>query len=96
LGRVTRWSDGRPIRAVDLSFTSPLRVAFCENVLGQELDALKAYWARAVSMGGATPPPVKASEQEVVEFVSRTAGAIGYVSPDVPLAEGVKVLRFER
>ncbi len=96
LGRVTRWSDGSAIRPVDLSFTDPLRAAFCEDVLGQNLEALKAYWQRALVQGGASPPLAKASEAEVVDFVKRTQGAIGYVSPDAPLADGVRILKYER
>ena len=42
--------------------------------------AVKLYWQQAVFSGRDVPPPELDSEQEVVRFVLRNPGAIGYVS----------------
>jgi len=40
------------------------------------------------------PPPEKASDDEVLDFVRMNSGAVGYVSPDADIGSGVKVLEI--
>ena len=61
--------------------SSPLRAAFSEAVLQTPVDGVRRLWQDKISEG-VEPPPVKASDQAVVDFVSSTKGAIGYVSAD--------------
>jgi ABC-type phosphate transport system substrate-binding protein len=94
LGRVAKWSDGRPIKPVDLSLTSPVRLGFTREVLGMtSLEVLK-YWEAALSRGR-LPPPTKGSEGEVIAFVAANEGAVGYVAEATPTHETVKVLRVQ-
>jgi ABC-type phosphate transport system substrate-binding protein len=90
LGRVQRWGDGAPIAAVDLSGTSPVRRAFCEEVLGMSMEAVRFHWLQTVSSTGKRPPPTKASDQDVIAFVATKPGAVGYVSSATPLPETVR------
>ena len=41
LGRVERWSDGKPVSPVDLSTTSPVRAAFSQTVLGMSILSVR-------------------------------------------------------
>lgn len=93
--RATRWSFGLAAEPVDQSLASPVRASFCRLVLGEVLPAVQKYWQQQISSGRATPPRVKASDEEVIAFVTTTPGAVGYVGPSVPLPESVKVLRLE-
>ena len=81
---------------VNLPATSALRDEFSHLVLGQSARGLAEYW-KDLYFHGTQPPPVLDSEEAVVLFVSRTAGAIGYVSLDflrnAPLPQGVRVVR---
>jgi hypothetical protein len=45
--------------------------------------------------GGARPPVVKASDREVIDFVVKTPGAIGYVGSETTLPGTVKALTVE-
>lgn len=92
LKRVTRWSDGTPVAPVDHSAASILRAAFCREVIGRPLSAVKAYWEERVFSGRAAPPEIKATSEAVVAFVEANPGAIGYVPTGVMLPGGVKAL----
>ena len=89
--RVSAWSDGTPVTVVDQERTAPVRVAFSKEVHKKDADAVAAQWATLVYSGRDVPPSVKRSDDEVLEFVRQTPGAVGYVSMNPPLS-GVKVL----
>lgn len=92
MGQVTSWQDGTRIRPVDQSMTSPVRKDFSREVLRQSLLVVDNYWKQQIFAGRATPPIVKGTDAAVVEFVSATPGAIGYVSTDYLLPNGVRAL----
>lgn len=93
LRRATRWSTGEPIQVVDQSLRSEVRVEFTHDVLALSSLAVLTYWQRQLTRGGERPPPVKSSDDEVLAFVAKTPGAIGYVLPGTPSPEGVKRLQ---
>lgn len=78
--RVTRWGHLEAIRPVDLRPDAPARLAFSEAVLRRSVAAVKTYWQQAVFAGRDVPPPELETEDEVVRFVLRNPGAVGYVS----------------
>ena len=85
------WADGQPVAPVDQSLRSAVRAAFSEHVLGEGMDTIEALWARKI-IKGVTPPMVKTSDDEVISYVARTPGAIGYVSTDTRLPSTVRIL----
>jgi ABC-type phosphate transport system substrate-binding protein len=93
LKRATRWSHGGPIQAVDQSLKSEVRAAFTESVLGLNSMAVMSYWQQELIRGGERPPTVKSSDADVLAYVARTRGAIGYVSAATANVEGVKGLK---
>jgi ABC-type phosphate transport system substrate-binding protein len=86
-----RWANGQPVAPVDQSLRSPLRAAFTEHVLGERMEGVEALWARRISQG-VTPPMVKSSDEEVIAYVAKTEGAVGYVSVDTSLPATVRIL----
>ena len=44
--------------------------------------------------GGATPPRVQASDEDVIRHIQRTPGGIGYVSARAKL-DGVRVVEMQ-
>lgn len=91
LKKVTRWSTGDAIRPVDQREESSVRQRFSDDVLGRSVAAVKSYWAQLVFSGRDLPPPELEGDEEVVRFVLKNAGAIGYVSSGANV-EHVKVL----
>jgi len=89
LKRASRWGDGSAVKPVDQSLRSTLRMSFSADVLQQDLMEIQMYWQREIASGH-VPPPVKASDGEIVSFVASTPGAIGYVSPGTRLPDTVR------
>jgi ABC-type phosphate transport system substrate-binding protein len=94
LRRTVRWGDGTSITPVDQSLTSPVRERFLEHVLEMSVDGLKSYWLREMGHGR-FPPVAKEKEDVILRFVASRPGAIGYVAPDTPVPDAVKVVEVE-
>ena len=88
-----RWSDGKPVAAVDQSARSAVRATFTEQALGQDVRAVQILWIRSIQGGQGTPPPVKSSDEDVVAFVKSNPNAIGYVSSNATLDAAVKTVK---
>jgi hypothetical protein len=91
LKEAPRWADGELVQPVDQSMRSEVRAVFCQEVLDVSVDELKRLWHQKI-LAGVMPPPVKASDEEILAYVAEKKGAIGYVSVDTPLPEGVKTV----
>ena len=94
LGKVERWGDGKPIAAVDLSTTSPVRAAFSQAVLGMSVVGVRMHWTRTVASGHA-PPMARSTDEDVIAFVGARTGAVGYVSADAVLPDTVHVVTVQ-
>lgn len=57
----------------------PLQDAFLAKVLKLESGKYNGKWAKKSFRDGLNPPPVKSGDAEVIEYVKRTPGAVGYV-----------------
>lgn len=82
---------GAAVSPVDQGKASPLRAAFAKKVHGRPATAIDAFWQQQIFSGGDSPPPTKASDDEVVAWVKATPGGIGYISAGAAPA-GVKVV----
>jgi ABC-type phosphate transport system substrate-binding protein len=94
LKKTTRWPTGELIRPVDLGSDSPVRRRFSEEVLNRSVAAVKSYWQTLIFAGRAIPPPEMDDDEEVVRYVAKYPGAVGYVSVAGELA-GVKVVNVK-
>jgi len=92
LKRKTRWSDGSRVLPVDQELERPVRSSFSQGVLGRSADAMQTYWQAQIFSGRALPPTVLDDDQDVLDYVSSTVGAVGYVSARAGIPSGVKVL----
>jgi ABC-type phosphate transport system substrate-binding protein len=93
LKQVPRWGDGSPIFPIDQSVRSDVRRTFSGEVLNQGVAEVQLYWQRKM-VNGVVPPPVKTSDEDVVNYVSSTPGAIGYVSASVAIPDSVKAVEL--
>ncbi len=69
----------------------PAHAAFLKEFLGHSDDSLQDYYRTLVFTGKGLMPKALRSDEEVVAYVARTRGAIGYVSSTAAV-EGVKIL----
>ncbi|HVZ72936.1 MAG TPA: hypothetical protein VHJ20_11220 [Polyangia bacterium] len=91
LKKVRRWPDGESIAPVDLDQGSSVRRLWSNDVLSRSVDAVRTYWQQMIFSGRELPPPEMRSDAEVVEYVLRRPGGIGYVSATADL-RGAKVV----
>ncbi|HLK41369.1 MAG TPA: hypothetical protein VKU41_31685 [Polyangiaceae bacterium] len=94
LKKVTAWPDGAAIRPVDLPPESPVRRSFTEYVLRRSVSAVKTYWQQRIFSGRDVPPPELDDEDQVVTYVLKHEGAVGYVSTSANL-RGAKVILLQ-
>jgi hypothetical protein len=74
------WPDGTPVRVFVMPEHYSVHAAFCRDILNIYPYQLHQSWNRLVYSGTGQAPIEVASEQEMVEKVSKTPGAIGYVN----------------
>lgn len=90
-----KWQNNENIIPIDLSSRSAVRDDFSNLIHGKTISAIKSYWQQFVFAGKGTPPVEKNSDIEVVEYVKRNPGAIGYVSLNSDVS-GVKVISLNK
>ena len=83
-------ADGTHVEPV-LEKGGPVHKIFLQRYLGRTDDDLRSYYRTLVFSGKGSMPKELGSETEVVAYVARARGAIGYVSADTS-TEGVKIL----
>ena len=86
----TSLKDGSKVEPV-LEKSGAVHEAFLKEYVGKSDSALQTYYRSLVFTGKASIPKEVASDADVVSFVAKTKGAIGYVSASTEAA-GVKVL----
>jgi ABC-type phosphate transport system substrate-binding protein len=93
LKKAARWGTGATAVPVDQSGTSPVRNAFSQAVLGMPVATAVQYWQKQMfETNPLRPPVVKGTDAEVLAFVEKNAGAVGYVSKAAVLPAGVKAI----
>jgi hypothetical protein len=93
LATKTSLSDGSHVEPV-LEKGGPTHEAFVKEYLGKTDAALQTYYRGLVFTGKASMPKTVASDAEVVAYVAKTKGAVGYVSAGAGTA-GVKTLEVK-
>jgi ABC-type phosphate transport system substrate-binding protein len=91
LKRTKSWPSDGEIRPVDLALNAPVRRFFSKAVLKRSPEAVRNYWQQAIFAGRELPPPELDSDGDVVKYVLRHPGAVGYVFAGAALG-GAKVL----
>ena len=91
LKKKTKWSDGTTVSPVDLSSGIKVREEFSQQVHGKSTSAIRNFWQQAAFSGTASAPPEKLSDEEVIEYVKKNPGGVGYISSSAS-ASGVKTV----
>jgi ABC-type phosphate transport system substrate-binding protein len=77
-GDVKEWSNGERIVLADLDVRNVVTDAFY-GFLGKPPSRMKTIWMKNMLSGEGDPPASFTSEQELLDWVASTPGAIGYV-----------------
>ncbi len=92
-GATTHFKDGSHAAPVTLKSGS-VHEAFLSQYIGKNDSAFKATWRGLVFSGQATMPKSFDSEADLLEYVAKTPGAIGYAAKGAK-HDGVKTLQVK-
>jgi len=71
------------IKPVNSTQATTLRNRFLEKYLSQDENEYSAYWTVRRFIGKGTPPKEFASVTDIITYVGKTPGAIGYIDTDL-------------
>jgi ABC-type phosphate transport system substrate-binding protein len=90
LGKKSSWSDKTKIVPVMIKSGSA-RNSFLKSVMKKSDNEFNTFWMQNIFAGKGTPPKTFNKESELVNFVSSTPGAVGFVSAGTSTS-GVKTI----
>ncbi len=93
LGKKTQWQDDTTIVPVMLK-SGPIHEGFIEDFLDRSVQRFATYWRQMVFTGKGVPPRSFEDESELVDFVARTPGSLGFASTSADVG-GVKILTLD-
>jgi len=94
LKKTTRWDHGETIKPVDQVPDSSVRRTFSEQILKRSVAAVRSYWQQVIFAGNGVPPPELNADDDVVQYVLKHVGAVGYVSSTANL-NGANVVTID-
>ena len=89
----TVWPNGESIKVFVLENDNKLHKQFCMEVLGAFPRQLESVWYRLVYSGTGRAPFKVESEEALLESVSNTPGAIGYINAE-QMNEDVELIKI--
>jgi len=93
--RVRTWEDGTPIRVFVFSPSSEIHINFVSRTLLMLPKQLHRRWGRSVYAGLGQAPTVVNSQSEMMEKVSGTPGAIGYLEITEEVSSHVRIISLQ-
>jgi ABC-type phosphate transport system substrate-binding protein len=92
LGKLSRWDNGDKVNFCLVK--SDLLEQFTQDYLGQSAMNYLKYWKKLVFTGKGSMPPFLEKDEDVIQFVAETKGAVGFV-PSGANTDSVKVMSVE-
>lgn len=92
--RQVRWSNDVPITIFVLSSTSTIHQKFCKETLRLFPYQLDRIWNKLTFSGMGVSPTIMESEEELIQAVKSTTGAIGYIE-NMDGVSDVNVLKID-
>jgi ABC-type phosphate transport system substrate-binding protein len=77
-GDIKEWDNGEPIVLIDLKPKTDIKLAFYD-FLGKSASRMKSIWMRNMLTGEGKPPEAMSSQEDLLQKVASTPGAIGYI-----------------
>lgn len=81
LGKKVQWSDHSRVHCAVVG-DDQVHGKFLKLYVKLSKMDWKIYWKRMVFTGRGLPPETRASEAELIEYISRTKGSVGYISSE--------------
>lgn len=81
---------------VHLPVGDPLRVDFNTYIIGLTESRIQSYWAQMKFTGRSKPPIVKATVDEVLQYIIEHENAIAYIPENITLPISLAVLSLSK
>lgn len=92
--RLTLWNDGTPVTVYVLPDDHQLHKEFSKKILHVFPHQLRRIWNNAVFSGSGQAPITLNSQEEMLEKIANTPGAIGFISTN-NLNESIRILQVQ-
>lgn len=79
LGRYRQLPSGIAALPIDHPADDAVKARFYALLVNKDLAVINAYWARLIFSGKTSPPRQAASGVEVMDWLAKQRGAIGYI-----------------
>ena len=89
-GDIKKWSDGKAVIVKDLKPKGEVKKAFYKY-LGKTPSRMKSIWLKKMLSGEGDPPEAIKSEEEMLQKIAATPGAIGFLNQS-KVNNNVKIL----
>lgn len=93
LGKKKKWADGKKATIV-VQKKGDTHNEFIKGTVGKSASQYKTYWKKLIFTGKGKQPKTVKSDADVLAFVARTSGAVGYVT-EGSATDGVKVIAIK-
>lgn len=90
LGQKQQWRDGSKIHLATYD-KGNLAEIFTKKYLGKRHSQFLLYWKQLLFTGRGVMPQVVKTEEEMIRYVKKTPGAIGYIS-NIKV-DGISIIR---
>jgi ABC-type phosphate transport system substrate-binding protein len=88
---IKKWENNSPVVIIDLKPKSQAKTDFYK-FLGKSISRMKSIWLKKMLSGEGDPPESVQSEDEVVQKVASTPGALGFARAEKVVTGKIKVL----
>jgi ABC-type phosphate transport system substrate-binding protein len=92
--RLRHWQDGSPITVFVLEDENPLHRLFCKKILNVFPHQMRKSWNKLVFSGTGQAPVQVTDQQDMIDKISSTPGAIGYLSGE-NINDKIRVLQID-
>ncbi|MCB9481523.1 MAG: phosphate ABC transporter substrate-binding protein [Desulfobacteraceae bacterium] len=92
LGKLSRWENGDKVNFCLVK--TDLLETFCQEYVGQSSMNYLKHWKKLVFTGKGSMPPFYDKDEDVIQFVAETKGAVGFVSSGAN-TDSVKVMSID-
>lgn len=80
MGRFRQLPSGISAQPVDLPQAYPEKARFYRALVNKDLAEINSYWSRLVFSGRTAPPMEAKNHEDLINIISRTPGAVGYIA----------------
>lgn len=83
MGKMTNFANSGAIKPVDYTDADDIKKNFYIKILEKDIEKMKRYWVKRIFSGQGSPPKALEKPSEVLDFVAKNEGGIGYIPKEM-------------